>query len=87
MTLEVKTPVGLHARPASIFVQHAKQYQAAINVRNVTSASGWANAKSILSVLTLGVEQGHKIELQLDGPDEKEAAAALAALVGINFGL
>ncbi len=86
VTLQVKASVGLHARPAAVFVQQASQYLADIEVRNVTSASEWANAKSILSLLALGVEQGHEIELQVDGPDEKEAAAALVTLINSNFG-
>lgn len=86
VTLQVKASVGLHARPAAIFVQQASLFNSDISVRNVTSASEWADAKSILSLLTLGVEQGHEIELQLDGPDEKEAATALSTLVGSNFG-
>ncbi len=86
LTLQVNTPVGLHARPAAIFVQRASQYRSRISVRNLTAGSPWADAKSILSLLTLGVEKGHEIELQLNGPDEREAAAALTSLVSSNFG-
>ena len=86
MTLLVTAEVGLHARPAALFVQQANRFDAEVSVRNATAASDWADAKSILSVLTLGVEKGHEIELEVDGPDEDEAAKALAALVHSNFG-
>jgi phosphocarrier protein len=43
------------------------------------------DAKSILGVLTLGVEQGHEIEMQVEGPDEDQAIAALEALIRSNF--
>jgi phosphotransferase system HPr (HPr) family protein len=85
-TLHVTAEVGLHARPAAMFVQQANQFDADIQVRNITADSEWADAKSILSVLTLGVEKDHEIELEVDGLDEDEAAEALTGLVRSNFG-
>jgi phosphotransferase system HPr (HPr) family protein len=85
VTLQVKAEVGLHARPAAIFVQHANQFESEINLRNVTAAGDWVDAKSILSVLTLGVEKDHEIELEVSGPDETEAVEALALLVRSDF--
>jgi phosphotransferase system HPr (HPr) family protein len=84
--LQVKAEVGLHARPAAVFVQQANRFEAEISVRNVTAASDWADAKSILSVLTLGVEQNHEIELEVDGSDEIEALEVMTNLVQANFG-
>jgi phosphotransferase system HPr (HPr) family protein len=66
--------VGLHARPASIFVKTAKQFEAAIVVRH---GERQANAKSIVQVLSLAARQGAQITLEAEGTD---AAAALAAL-------
>ncbi len=86
ITLPVKAEVGLHARPAALFVKEASQFEAEISVRNVTTDSEWADAKSILSVLALGVEKDHEIELEVDGPDEAEAVEGIAALVSSNFG-
>ncbi len=77
--------VGLHARPASLFVSTAGKYQSNIKVRNQTAQGDWGNAKSILKVLTLGVEKGHCIEITAEGPDEEEAIKALEALVRSNF--
>ena len=81
----VNNDVGLHARPASLFVSMAGKYQSSIQVRNLTAQGEWGNAKSILKVLTLGVEKGHNIEITAEGPDEKEAIQALETLVLSNF--
>jgi len=84
--LLVTNQVGLHARPASLFVKTAAGFHAVIQVRNVSRATGWVNAKSILRVLGLGVEQSHEIEISAEGEDAQEALSALAALVHSNFG-
>ena len=84
--LVVRARVGLHARPAVSFVKTAVGFACTINVRNVTAQRGPANAKSILSVLSLGVEQNHTIEVAADGVDEAQALAALSSLVASNFG-
>lgn len=84
--LVVRAKVGLHARPAATFVKTAAAFQCNVNVRNMTAQRGPANAKSILSVLTLGVEQNHKIEVTTEGADEEPAIAALRELVESNFG-
>jgi len=85
LTLTVINEVGLHARPAALFVEAAGKYAADIQVRNLTSDSDWVDAKSILSVLTLGVEQDHQIELSIEGDDEAQAAEALRKLIEANF--
>ena len=83
ITLTVHHEVGLHARPASQFVQTAKQF-----VSDITVAHGEreANAKSILGILTLGADRGAVITVRADGEDADQALAALAALVADNFG-
>lgn len=82
----VKHATGLHARPAALFVRTASRFAAAIDVVNVTAQGRVVNAKSILMVLSLGVLQGHAIQVRADGADEAEAIAALTALVESNFG-
>jgi phosphocarrier protein len=77
--------VGLHARPAALFVNVASSFQAAVMVRNATTSSEWVDGKSILGVLVLGVEKGHEIDLQIEGPDEVEATQALSALIRSDF--
>lgn len=82
----VDHPAGLHARPAALFVQTANKYSSGITVQNLTKESPVTNAKSILSVLTLGVMKGHEIEVVADGEDSKEAIKALEELINDNFG-
>jgi len=81
ITLKVINQVGLHARPASEFVRRAAQFKSIIQVRNLSRSTAWVDAKSILSVLTLGVEKDHEIELTAEGPDELQAIQSLRALV------
>jgi phosphotransferase system HPr (HPr) family protein len=87
-TLKIKVAhaAGLHARPASLFVQTANKFSSEINVKNLTDKSDVANAKSILNVLTLGVMKDHEIEIVAEGEDAEEATQALKALVEDNFG-
>jgi phosphocarrier protein HPr len=83
ITLTVRHEVGLHARPAALFVQTAKQFASDVKV---THGEREANAKSILGVLTLGAEQGAVITIHAEGEDAGQALAALEALVDSNFG-
>lgn len=85
LRVTVTSAVGLHARPAAVFVREAGRFTSRIQVRNATRNSPWVNAKSILSVLTLGVEQHHEIEIQAHGPDEAQAAAELQKLIISDF--
>ena len=86
LEVAVQHKVGLHARPASLFVKSAAKFPCRINVRNATTDGAFVNAKSILSVLTLGVRQGHTIEIEADGPQADEALGSLQTLVLDNFG-
>jgi len=83
INLTVNHEVGLHARPASMFVQTAAKFSSDIEV---THGEKTANAKSILAVLTLGVHKGAKIHIKAAGDDEDEALQALEELVLSNFG-
>jgi phosphotransferase system HPr (HPr) family protein len=87
LQLHITNEVGLHARPAAVFVNAASSFTSAIQIRNVTMGSDWADAKSILSLLVLGVEQGHEVELTAEGADESEAIAALGQLIRSDFAL
>ncbi len=66
----IKAATGLHARPAAKFVDLASQFDSEITL---VFGKQEVNAKSIISVLSLGVGQGEKIKLVFDGPDENEA--------------
>ena len=82
ITLTVHHEAGLHARPAALFVQTATQFESAIKV----SYDGReVNAKSILSVLTLGANRGAVVTIHAEGGDADAALRALQALVENNF--
>jgi phosphotransferase system HPr (HPr) family protein len=81
----VVNEVGLHARPASLLVKEANKYEADIQIRNQTTDSGWQDAKSILGVLSLGVEKGHIVEMVVKGTDEVVAATELETLIETDF--
>lgn len=82
ITLIINHPVGLHARPATLFVKIAKQYSSNITV---TCKNKVANAKSILNILSLGADRGSEITIQAKGEDEEQAVKALQELVESNF--
>ncbi len=86
VTVQVRGKVGLHARPASLFVQAANKFASDIQVLNVTTGGDAVDAKSILMVLALGVLQNHQIHIRADGPDADKAIAALQDLVESDFG-
>jgi phosphocarrier protein HPr len=81
LTLQNKT--GLHARPAGAFVRVAKQFQSDIKV---LFNGKEANAKSILSVLSLGAENGAAVWVVAQGPDAEDALKAVKELVTNKFG-
>lgn len=85
LVLHITNPVGLHARPAALFVQTAGSFQAQIQVRNLSRETPFVDAKSILGVLSLGAAQGHAIEIRASGKDAAEALQALKQLVEGNF--
>ena len=79
----VQNQVGLHARPATFFIQKANEFKASIWVEKEDRR---VNAKSLLGVLSLGIVKGTTITLIADGVDEKEAVDALTSLIESNFG-
>jgi phosphocarrier protein HPr len=83
--LTVNHPVGLHARPASDFVRLAMKYPCDIKVRNLDGQDKLVSAKSILSVLTLGVQQGNRVRIEAQGEGADEALTALQTLIEQNF--
>jgi phosphotransferase system HPr (HPr) family protein len=82
----VKNKVGLHARPATLFVKEAMKFDSQIHVKNLTDPSEEVAAKSLLMILSIGVEENHTILINAQGEDEKEAIYALKALIENNFG-
>ena len=85
-TIQVRHKVGLHARPAAMFVQTAAKFSSKIRVKNLTANGNFVDAKSIIMVLTLGVMKDHEVVIQTDGTDADVALAALKSLIEGNFG-
>lgn len=75
--------VGLHARPASQFVQTAARFASSVTVEYNSKK---ANAKSILQVLSLGAGGGAEISISAEGADAEAAIAALQQLIANKFG-
>ena len=79
----ISNSVGLHARPATFFVQKANSFKSSIWVEKEDCR---VNAKSLLGVLSLGITKGTTITLIADGADEAAAIDGLAELVEGEFG-
>lgn len=78
----VENQVGLHARPATFFIQKANEYKASIWVEKEERR---VNAKSLLGVLSLGIVGGTSIRIIADGTDEQAAVEGLVKLVNSGF--
>ena len=74
----INNQVGLHARPATFFIQKANEFKSGIWVEKEERR---VNAKSLLGVLSLGIMKDTTVTLIADGSDEKEAVDALAELI------
>lgn len=84
--LDVRNPSGLHARPAAVFVRAANAFRADIGIENLSAGSSPVNAKSIISVLSLGIRADHRIRITGEGADAETAVAELATLVTSGLG-
>lgn len=78
----IKNSVGLHARPATFFIQKANSYKSSIWVEKDDRR---VNAKSLLGVLSLGIVKDMSITLIADGADESDALDGLATLIDSGF--
>lgn len=78
----ITNTIGLHARPATFFIQKANAYKCSVWVEKEDRK---VNAKSLLGVLSLGIAQGMTIKLIADGSDEAEALDGLQALIDAGF--
>ena len=83
--ITIVNQLGLHARAAAQLVRLASGFQSKIKIirpdKNI-----YANAKSILSVLTLAASKGTKIELEVEGEDEDEAFSEISDIFETGFG-
>ncbi|XEC95661.1 HPr family phosphocarrier protein [Paenibacillus tarimensis] len=81
----IQNASGFHIRPAQLFSEKAAQFQSTILIKPEGTATE-ADAKSILGLMTLGLEKGSVIIIQAEGTDEAEAVAQLSELVESGFG-
>ena len=80
--ITIQNSVGLHARPATFFIQKANSYKSSIWVEKDERR---VNAKSLLGVLSLGITKGMTVTLIADGADEVDALNGLEALIVSGF--
>ena len=78
----INNQVGLHARPATFFIQKANEFKSSIWVEKDERR---VNAKSLLGVLSLGIVKGTTITLIADGSDEDDAINTLSELIDSDF--
>lgn len=78
----VRNQVGLHARPATFFIQKANEFKSTVWVEKEERR---VNSKSLLGVLSLGIMGGTTIRIMADGPDEEAAVESLVKLVQSGF--
>ena len=78
----INNQVGLHARPATFFIQKANEFKSSIWIERDERR---VNAKSLLGVLSLGIVKGTTVNIVADGVDENEAIATLSALIDSDF--
>lgn len=83
INLKIQNQAGLHARPAALFSQKSNTFKSNIMIYKDSKS---ANAKSIISVMGLGVKKGDILIVKIDGPDAAEAGAALQKIVDEKFG-
>ncbi|WP_068672783.1 phosphocarrier protein HPr [Oceanobacillus sp. Castelsardo] len=82
-TFKITAESGVHARPATLLVNKAGQFESEVNV-NYKGKS--VNLKSIMGVMSLGIPSGAEIEITTEGNDEEEALNALAEVVKEHLG-
>lgn len=80
--IKVTAEEGLHARPASVFVAKANRYESQIKVKFGEKKE---NAKSIISMMSMGIKANSVIEISAIGSDQIEAVDGLVSLIEKNF--
>ncbi|MEJ9217541.1 HPr family phosphocarrier protein [Paenibacillus glucanolyticus] len=83
-TVTIQNEQGFHVRPAQLFSEKAGQYEA--EVRLMTGEGRAADCKSMLELMTLGIERGAVVTIEASGDGEQEVVEALVQLVVSKFG-
>ena len=83
-TVPITNRLGLHARPAMMFVDVASKFQADVTVRRCDQVE-FVDGKSIMQLMMLAATQGTELEINAKGDDAEEATQQLQALIQSNF--
>lgn len=83
-TATILNESGLHARPATEFVETAKRFQSKIKIRRPGEDA--VNAKSVVMLLSSGFSQGESVEISAEGEDEDSTVTALVDVIKSGFG-
>lgn len=83
VTATIENKTGIHARPASQFVQKASSFKSKVQLK---AKGKTVDAKSILMIMSMGLVKGTEVTIVADGPDEADAAAQLKAMIDAKFG-
>lgn len=81
-TFEIKNKLGLHARPAALFVQLTNKFKAQVKVAKNNEE---VNGKSIMGLMMLAAEQGSKINVTAQGEDAKELLDKIEEMIAHKF--
>lgn len=81
----VSHSVGLHARPAAVFAKTATTFSSTIQLENLTRGTQPINAKSVLSILSAGIQMNDLLRISAEGTDEEAAVHALSHLITSDF--
>lgn len=76
--VDIVNPTGLHTRPGNAVVKKAAEFKSKITV---VKGDRRGSAKSLLTLMKVGVSMGDRVTIEADGPDETEAAEAVAGLI------
>jgi phosphocarrier protein len=77
----VHAELGLHARPAGMFVMIAKRFEAHVEVARAEGGDDWVDGRSILSLLSLAAGRGTRLRVRAQGADAADAVEALGRLL------
>lgn len=80
-TVEIAPKAGLHARPASKFVEVVQEYEADIKISDPSTEEKPVDAGSMLAVTGLGLKKGEEMEIEAEGSDAEEAIDALEEVI------
>lgn len=85
-TFTIKNEHGLHARPSAVLVNEVKKYNATIQVQNVDRESPLVSAKSLMKIVALGVQKGHRLRFVATGEQAQQALDGIGAAIANSLG-